>query len=103
VGIGQVIAGWDQGILKLAKGDKATFTIPPELGYGNQQAGPMIPPNSTLVFEVELVDFKNQTALRKAMGNLTKWAFYFIIIAVIINWYFNKYSKFHTESEDSIT
>ncbi|MFA6260449.1 MAG: FKBP-type peptidyl-prolyl cis-trans isomerase [Bacteroidia bacterium] len=57
LGIGQVIKGWDEGIALLRVGDKAILTIPSELGYGAQNAG-AIPPNSTLIFEVELLDVK---------------------------------------------
>lgn len=57
LGIGQVIKGWDEGIALLHVGDKAVLTIPAELGYGSQNAG-TIPPNSTLIFEVELLDVK---------------------------------------------
>jgi peptidyl-prolyl cis-trans isomerase A (cyclophilin A) len=59
VGMGHVIAGWDEGILMLNKGDKARFVIPSELGYGAQGAGGVIPPNATLVFDVELMDIKS--------------------------------------------
>ena len=55
LGARRVIEGWDEGIALLHKGDKATFIIPPELGYGSKAAG-SIPPNSTLIFDVELVD-----------------------------------------------
>ncbi len=58
VGMGHVIAGWDEGILMLNKGDKARFVIPSDLGYGAQGAGGVIPPNATLVFDVELMDIK---------------------------------------------
>jgi FKBP-type peptidyl-prolyl cis-trans isomerase len=59
VGMGHVIAGWDEGILMLNKGDKARFVIPSDLGYGAQGAGGVIPPNATLVFDVELMDIKS--------------------------------------------
>ena len=58
VGVGQVIAGWDEGIMLLNKGDKARFVISSDLGYGAQGAGGVIPPNATLVFDVELMDIK---------------------------------------------
>jgi peptidylprolyl isomerase len=57
LGIGEVIPGWDEGIALLNKGAKATFRIPPQLAYGSQPNGP-IPANSTLIFDVELVDFE---------------------------------------------
>ena len=55
IGKGMVIKGWDEGIAMLNEGDKATFIIPPEIGYGNQKMGP-IPPNSTLIFNLELLE-----------------------------------------------
>jgi peptidyl-prolyl cis-trans isomerase A (cyclophilin A) len=55
LGIGQVILGWDEGIALLKEGDKARFVIPSYLGYGEHGAGGVIPPNATLVFDVELV------------------------------------------------
>ena len=58
IGVGQVIPGWDEGIALLNKGAKATLIIPSDLAYGAAGAGGVIPPNATLKFEVELVDFK---------------------------------------------
>jgi peptidylprolyl isomerase len=54
----RVIAGWDEGIALLKTGEKATLVIPSDLGYGPNGAGGVIPPNATLVFDVELVDIK---------------------------------------------
>ena len=58
VGIGQVIAGWDEGIQLLQVGDKARFVIPSNLAYGESGAGGVIPPNATLIFDVELMNVK---------------------------------------------
>jgi len=57
LGAGQVIAGWDEGLVGMKVGDKKTLTIPPEKGYGNRAVS-IIPANSTLIFDVELVDIK---------------------------------------------
>lgn len=58
LGVGQVISGWDEGIALLKVGDKARFVIPSHLGYGSQGAGGVIPPDATLIFDVELMNVK---------------------------------------------
>merc|ERR1719473_648764 len=58
IGVGQVIQGWDEGVVQLNKGAKAILTCPPDYAYGSRGFPPVIPPNATLKFEVELLDFK---------------------------------------------
>jgi FKBP-type peptidyl-prolyl cis-trans isomerase FkpA len=58
LGAGEVIRGWDDGVKGMKVGGKRTLTIPPEMGYGARGAGGVIPPNATLLFEVELLDVR---------------------------------------------
>ena len=58
VGRGRVIKGWDEGVATMKIGGTRRLTIPPDLGYGPQGAGGVIPPNATLTFEVELLDVR---------------------------------------------
>jgi FKBP-type peptidyl-prolyl cis-trans isomerase FkpA len=56
LGVDYVIRGWDEGVVGMRVGGKRRLTVPPQLAYGEKGAGGMIPPNATLVFEIELLD-----------------------------------------------
>jgi FKBP-type peptidyl-prolyl cis-trans isomerase FklB len=58
-GVGQVIAGWTEALQLMSVGDKWRIACPPELAYGEQGAGDSIPPNTSLVFEIQLIDIRD--------------------------------------------
>ena len=66
IGAGQVIQGWEQGVAGMKVGETRKLTIPPELGYGEAGASGVIPPNATLVFEIELLDVTTPVTLGQA-------------------------------------
>jgi FKBP-type peptidyl-prolyl cis-trans isomerase len=58
IGQGEVIRGWDEGVARMSKGETAVLTCSPDYAYGEQGHPGVIPPNATLIFEVELIDFQ---------------------------------------------
>ncbi|MDC0062861.1 FKBP-type peptidyl-prolyl cis-trans isomerase [Candidatus Puniceispirillum sp.] len=74
IGAGQVIRGWEQGVSGMKVGEVRKLTIPPKLGYGSRGAGDTIPPNATLIFEIELLDVSAPVTLGQANPELFKRA-----------------------------
>jgi len=79
IGVGQVIKGWDEGVMKMSLGERAVLHIPSEFGYGANGAGADIPPNADLDFDVELIAingkkaFYTQAEADKFAANLAAW------------------------------
>jgi FKBP-type peptidyl-prolyl cis-trans isomerase len=65
LGKGEVIKGWDEGIALFRKGEKGKLIVPSYLGYGSRQMGKAIPPNSILIFDVEVVDVRKENKIKK--------------------------------------
>ncbi|KAG0146135.1 hypothetical protein CROQUDRAFT_657765 [Cronartium quercuum f. sp. fusiforme G11] len=72
LGAGQVISGWDQGLLDMCIGEQRKLRIPPHLGYGDRGAGASIPGGATLIFKVELLDILNRKAPGTPSGDYDK-------------------------------
>ncbi|KAI8991089.1 FK506-binding protein 2B [Mycotypha africana] len=72
LGRGQVIQGWDRGLVGMCVGEKRKLVIPPSMGYGERGAGNVIPPNAALVFEVQLVDIKKVSTAPTMRANQTQ-------------------------------
>ncbi len=72
IGAGQVIPGWEQGVAGMKVGEVRKLTLPPELGYGAKGAGNVIPPNATLIFEIELLDIGEPITLGQASPEMFK-------------------------------
>jgi peptidylprolyl isomerase len=79
VGVGNVIRGWDTGFGKMKAGERAILVIAPSYGYGRSGAGGVIPPNATLLFDVELLSFAKPAPVDSLMG----WAFTLAFVAVV--------------------
>lgn len=69
---GEVIKGWDEGVATMKKGERAIFTVPPDLAYGQLGSPPSIPPNSTLIFDIELLSWTTVWDLTGDAGILKK-------------------------------
>jgi len=84
IGSGRTIPGFDQGILGMCPGQQRQVTIPPELAYGDKGIPPHIPPQSTLIFELECVNIERPSVVRDIVPFLRSISPFFIVVLIVV-------------------